>query len=240
VSGEWAATVDVVSVQKGLTLSLMLPRRHLLRNALMRFPVSVYNGRRRAVKIVEDCENPRVDVEVLNSSGSIVYPPALPGGPQQRCPPGLTLELGSKRTLTRQVFGIMRGNRIRVAVTLQVRRTGKATTFDTVVGRTVTVPLDAGVAPRVHVQLSPTAVAVVRPRGALQHGAMMYFTQSAVCAGPNGSVYPFSSGGWAMAQPPTAGAYRFYAGCARPLLWLLVVGRLGQPVATLNYTKPGQ
>jgi hypothetical protein len=211
---------------RGLELGLRLPAHSYPRDALVRVWVTITNVTGHSQVLARGC-SPRIDAQVIDDRGSVVYPPPFPGGLIRGCLSAPPVRLGPGRSVTRARYVILRARHVRPVVVVNPHKM--------LAGGQRTVTLTRGTPPHARWTYGPTLSVAVYPATSADRGRPL-FMQAVRCGSPSGA--PQSASGtlhWTRASAPTHGGYEFDAPCSAPLAWHLVVGWTGQPVASVNY-----
>lgn len=162
------------TLRHGIVLAVASPRTTYPRDALAAVTVRVQNRSGHTVQLTDDsCSIQNPQVEILNHSGHIVYPPALhlSFGPPCRLP-GIH-PLGVAHTLVKREYVIARSSWLRARASVQ----SKGRWFEVASSPTRRSLRSRTVAPerRLDSTVNPTQVTVVPPTGAT--GRIVYQSQ---------------------------------------------------------------
>lgn len=223
-------------LRHGLVLSIALQKRTFPRNALVRVRAQVRNAGARPVHLLPSCPTGLLGAEVKDVSGRSLYPPALQSGPEFRCLPPKPHTLLPGRVVTRRMYVILRGSRVRAYVNLSVH--GQAVV---VYGSALTVTLTHPDSPHLVVNTHPFASAHVIPPGRWKGN--MHFMEAERCPLPAGSGNAIEDATvtphWMTAPRTTArGRVTLIAPCPAPNEWDVVAGWIGHSVVTVKETPP--
>lgn len=220
----------------GLKLSLTVPSLSYPRNALIRVSVSIQNVSRHVVGyLIPGVSLPGVaspQAEVLDRSGRIVFPPAMPYMPPLPGPPPSLQPLQPGQTIRVSEYIVVRGARIRASQqftptwSLSVRRA-----LNTLTTRPITVQLTAAPAPQITLQQTAAGpvLDVTRPPGL--SGKMLRLSYADCGDTTSGPNFEYS---WSWVHS----GLHLTAGCSPLRAWHLRVAWLDHPVAALDYTPP--
>src|SRR5947209_4660320 len=224
------------AVAGGLKLSLTVPRRTYPRNALAQVTVNLQNVSSRVVGYrVPGVDLPGVtapQVEVLDSSGRIVFPPAMPFMPPLFGPPATIQPLQPGQTVRANEYIVVRGARIRASEPF-------ASTWSQVVQRPpnelvtrpIGVHLTAETPPKLvlHGPAQDPTIDVVRPQGVSGQMRVLSYADCSYSDGGPRFAYRF---GWTPAGP------HLLPGCTPVYAWHVRVAWPDHPVAALEYNAP--
>jgi len=237
-----SASYSVQGVSHGLKLTLAIPKNVYPRYALIRARIDMQNISRRVVYLPQwgaPCERLNgfddPGVEVTDGTGNEVYPPAISGFPEPPCAPLPNRKLRSVqpgRTLTRQVYAILRGSRISAFVSAAntTQPSGSGGTLR-VTTPTLNLHLTAGARPHTDVHtVAPDISADIQPTGPVQ--GLLHYIAWNQC--PAGSIA--TSGQVSAVWAPAPGTH-LSPSCSPVQTWAVVAGWLGQPVAEIQYSS---
>jgi hypothetical protein len=177
-----------------------------------------------------------ITVQVINSTGAVVYPPAVPGTQPDACrPPRVRRVLKPGQQVKRSLLVVLRGTKLQALATLFIKRK-HYNEEPGVMTRPGTVQLSPAPVPSATIvpAFTGASVAVTRPPGAV--GALWYQYRE-VCQEANGDISLPHTDVWAIANEED----RFlpaFSDCPQPREWHAVAGWLNYPVATVDYTYP--
>lgn len=233
------------SVQRashGLKLTLTLPTNVYPMNALIRVRIDIRNVSRRVVYLDQwgaPCEGLNgfndPGVEVLDGAGKQMYPPAIFGFPLPPCAPQPNRKLRTVQaghTLSRQVYAILRGSRIRASVSTTNATTpsSSGSTFR-VTTPSLNLHLTAGARPHADVHtVAPDISADIQPSGPVQ-GPLRYIAWNQCPAGSTATSGTVSAV-WASAH-----GTHLSPSCSPVNTWAVVAGWVGRPVAEIQYSS---
>ncbi|MDQ2741306.1 MAG: hypothetical protein M3Z66_03275 [Chloroflexota bacterium] len=233
VVGAQPAPLDQVSmVSHGIELKLSLPQASYPQNALVQASVSMRNVSRHTVWLWTN--GPMIpggswpEVDVLDSSGTVVYPPALPTYFPLPGPPPTLVAAKRGFYLHSLVYVVLRGSHLQL--TLDISPGGSTTDRSTAVHLAtppLAVTLTAPDTPRITLHTPPAQISVTfQPVDAVQDP--LRFVGYADCGGTNFQQdIDWSPGGRGLVP-----------GCQPLRHWYLVAGWPGHSVATVDYTPP--
>jgi len=217
----------------GLKLTLTVPRSSYPLDALARVTARIKNVSTHDVGyLAGGATSP--EVQVLDSSGRIVFPPAMPYGPPLNGASGGPGPLHPGQTVGGSTYIVVRGSRIRAS---QVFWPTWDPTSERASNKLVTHPITVRLTsePTPKLTLRQTAkgpvLDVTRPAGV---GSPMQRLSYAQCAflPSDGSLNFEYSYGWVDS------GLHLTPGCSPLIEWHLRLGWLNHPVAALDYTVP--
>lgn len=216
----------------GMRLTVIFPHRSYAPNTLIAAHVRIVNVSGRTVVVVKAC--PPINspyVQVLDSSGNVTFPPAVPGAyPVHGCPGVAQHALPSQTSLVRKVFVLVSGTRLRaVALIRPLGVTGPV--YGMVAGKPVSLlPAPPEPAPSATYERRGTALDVtlhspVPTRGPLRY---QYWER---CESLNASWTPET-----FTWRSTSGHTIHLADpeCPKVTAWHIAAGWLDHPVAFIN------
>jgi len=232
LSGRTGA-ITTWAIAGGLKLTLTIPRRSYPRDALARVRVSIRNVAKHDVGYWTTGVNlPGVaspQAEVLDRSGRIVFPPAMPYMPPLPGPPPTLVPLKAGQTIGMNEYIVVRGAGVRASQRFvpHLSRTAmrEANILTT---HLVSIRLTAEAPPKLILRQSPEgpAVDVVRPPNVSGSPLLLTYTDCGVPVNLNYSYSWIPSG------------LHLTPGCSPVQAWHLRVAWLDHPVAAFDYTAP--
>jgi hypothetical protein len=227
----------------GVRLSLSLPRSTYPHNALVRVRLTLTNLSRHTIYVgstaAPACAWYGPGVQVLGSSGQVLYPPATEWLLASCGPPILSRPLEPGRALRRTTFAILWGTAIRGVATLSTATLRKAVTIESPL---LYPHMIDEAAPSLTLKRQPGLQLTVAPAVPEQHGVFS-FVFGVWCPGPNP---PSLEGGhatgvsrWQRAPTLLGRPFHLEAQCANPVRWVFAGGWLNHPVAAVDYRGSG-
>lgn len=217
-----AAGPRVAVVEAGVELVLTVQGRTYPRNAVIRAVLRVKNVTRHPVELQYGCPNGPLSVEVLNATGAVVYPPAVPLLARPTCPPrpngGPRLAPG--QVMEERPYVLLRGSQVDAVAAVGPYNTQVFTP-------TLKLRLVAAPAPRVTLHAAGRIYATVVPPAPVRGPLLV--SQSYRCQ--NG-LTESSIAAWQATWKE-----QIRPGCAHVVEWHAVAGWLNQPVAFIAYLK---
>jgi hypothetical protein len=227
----------------GMRLTLSLRRGTYPRTALVRVRLTLMNISHHAIAVgstaAPECAWFGPGVQVLDSAGQVLYPPATEWIMASCGPRIMPKPLAPGRTVHHTTFAILLGSAIRAVATLSTATPGTATTIETPL---LHLHMIDETTPQLTVPSQPSLHLTVTPATPKQRGAFL-FVFGILCPGPNppslvggfGTAVP----GWQRASTHLGRAFHLEAQCANPVRWVFVGGWLNHPVATVDYRGSG-
>lgn len=220
----------------GLKLMLTLPRRSYPHNALAKVTVSIQNISRHTLGYWVPGESlPGVaspQAEVLNRSGKLVFPPAMPFMPALPGPAPFLAPLHPGQTIPETEYIVIRGTRIRASQSFTPRwpdNMQRPSSF--LMTHPITVRLTRELPPHLlgHETTGGPVVDVLRPVGVTGRFLRLNYAD----CGPTDSGFRFSySATWVGTSA------HLTPGCAPLRAWHFRIAVLDHPVAAFDYTAP--
>lgn len=234
--GRAPAVRSTVTTLQGVRVSLWLTdnKRVYPRDALVPVTVRLRNVSRFPKVWTFACgrENPRV--QVLNSQGTVRYPPGLALLSPPQCPAaGAQPFLAPGRTFQRQFLVVMRGHLLRAIWNFQTASSSPGANEPTqVTTGQVAVNLVHGPRPVATLHRNPKVYAVVQaPPGS---SGLLRVVDVARC--PNGSSGAANTIQNVSIWRPVAGRV-IRPPCANPFEWHALAGWVNEPVVRINYVQ---
>jgi hypothetical protein len=218
--------ITVTTVSAGVRLSLTVPRRVYMINALARVTVQVRNVSSHPVwtRIGVTCITYYPSVEVMDDHGALTpqlpsdfFPPPCPWPGAQQLPSG--------EVVREHVLAIVGGTHISAVLLVGKHLRGRVETPAVTVSLILGTPLSVAV----HASLAGPFVQVDRPAGAT---GPLYVEDSTFCHLSGGRDTYQSNLIW---SPAPAGPV--YPNCGDTQEWHGLAGYLNYPVAAFNYVK---
>lgn len=221
----------------GLKLSLTVPRSSYPRNALAQVAVGIRNISHHTVgyQTPPGVVAPGVtapQVEVLDHSGRIVFPPAMPDFPPWPGPAPSVIPVRPGQAVHTHAYIVVRGARVRASVTFTPKwGSGTERAPDTLRTHPIWVKLTSEPAPTLtlHTRPSGPVVDVTRPPGVT--GSPLKISLAS-CPTPSQPLQAAFDPIWSATD------LRVIPGCAPVQGWDLQVAWLNHPVAALDYSAP--
>lgn len=229
------AQADFPAVPYGIELTVSVPGRPSFpRNGLAEVGVSLKNVSQHDVRLaLSSCPHSSFDVEELDTSGHVVYPPVLANMPASDCAaatPGPPIHPG--HSVGGGGYAVLRTNRLRPLALLWV--SGKPVV---VRGRVITVPMYTGRPIGAALHTTPALYADVRPFNRSFGLTYKYWYTCLTSAGARISeVHPRESLSWLYGQRSFLHP-RFRSDCTRVQEWHAIAGYLFEPVVTIHDTQ---
>jgi len=224
-------SVSTSATSGGLRLTITVPRRSYPRDALAPMKVSMRNVSSHAIGYLRlGVAAPGYAVpqaEVLDASGRVVFPPAMPYFPPLPGPAPFVQRLDPGQTVAQTQYVVMRGARIRAsqAFTLQAQPNPSVRRPLSVLRtRPITVALTSEPAPRISLYASGSDLRadIMPPPGVTGRPLRLSYTD---CGFP---TYDYT-------ETWTASGTHITPGCGPVQEWHLRVAWVNHPVAALDY-----
>src|SRR5579859_2046473 len=156
-------SLTVTTVSHGVHLTLAVPQQQYPYNSVVRVQVSVQNSSHSPVTVTgfpRNCISENPSVEVLDTSGSVVYPPSPLHFISPPCPTltpgheGRVLQPG--KSLQVVLYALLRGDQIRAALTIL-----RGQNAYVIKSGSVAVQVRAAESPQAHVLVQPAMPASI-------------------------------------------------------------------------------
>ncbi len=228
--------VSTWSSAAGLKLALTIPRRVYPYNALAAVAVSIRNVPRHTIGYwnpgvsLPGVASPKVDV--LNSSGKIVFPPAMMYMPPLPGPAPFLAPLQPGQTIRVHEYVVIRGARIRAAQRFTPNWSPNVQRpLNWLRTQPIALRLTSEPAPRLTVSQTSAGPVVDVVRPARMTGSPLVLDYADCGDTAQGPKYDYTSG-WTVA------GLHIIPGCAPVMSWHLRVAWLNHPVAALDFVAP--
>jgi hypothetical protein len=224
------ASVSTSTVSDGMRLTLTLPRRVYLRNALVRATVRMQNVSHHTIltRIGDGCSSTNPSIEVFDGLGHLINQGPLIEFGNLGCPAIFGQPFLPGHTVRHHVFAVLRGRYARAVLNVGKNLNGQ------IITPKLSVRLVHGEAPIVTIKQSNVGpfAQVDRPHGA---SGPLYFVGSARCGSASNFKGYSTTPLWSRAA--IAEVNRVYSGCYGAQEWHALAGYLNFPVATIDYVK---
>jgi hypothetical protein len=244
-----AEPVTSSACSHAVCLSVGLLAHAYVRDALVMAAMTLYNGNRSPVAVVQHGAFQEPIAQDLTESGGVAYPPpfsppAVNGGWKQAAQ--LPIQHGVR--VSQQQYLVLKGDRVRAVVHFYI--VGAEASTVTLRTPSIRLSLETGPHPGLSVHAEPPVSAVVSSHWGSSQGPL-YHVGWYACRLGNGTVQYGGSGfyeglapspdlpnylvGYLYGWTPTWSTV-LKPGCSNPLEWHVVAGWLNRPVVTINYT----
>jgi hypothetical protein len=231
-----SSSITVSTTSHGIRLTLEVPRRSYLQDALIDVTVKLENISRETKALMVSCSQPNPEVRVMTVSGAELYPPAVSSDvPALGCGMSFPAQVLSGASLVFHPHIILRSFNVQAAVQLADRwtpgtGTGPVTEVDT---KPISLALATGQPPTFTVTTFPNVSVDVHPIAHTK--GRLFFQYSSQCFRSDGTGDANLSRFWSAIRGTRIPL--FDSPCPR-MKFQVVAGYPNQPVATVNYTSP--